>query len=97
VKKLKGENRPIRAQEDRALTMAGFCSVGAVTVFDCDYELINNVQPNFYIASKTSNVRVFEDKERMKLFEKYRTKVIELGHLKKDSTTEIIKRASKLN
>ncbi len=97
VKKLKGDDRPIRKEKDRAMLMAGFYLVGAVTVFDCDYELINRIQPNFYVASKTSNVRVFEDKQRMKLFEKYKTKVIELGHFKEDSTTDIIKRASKVS
>jgi D-beta-D-heptose 7-phosphate kinase/D-beta-D-heptose 1-phosphate adenosyltransferase len=97
VKKLKGSGRPIRTEDDRALTMAGFYSVGAVVIFDCDYSLIENVQPDYYVASKTSNVRIYEDKKRVVLLNKSGAEIIELGHFKQDSTTDIIKRASKLS
>lgn len=94
VKRLKGESRPVRNQEDRAFVMAGFSPVGLVVIFDCDYALIEAVKPNIYIASNTSKMRIWEDKERVALLEKYGTEIIELGGIKKDSTTDIILRAT---
>ncbi|MFO7807250.1 MAG: adenylyltransferase/cytidyltransferase family protein [Candidatus Moraniibacteriota bacterium] len=94
VKKLKGEKRPIRNEYDRALTMTGFFPVGAVVIFDCDYKLIECIQPNIYIASKTSHIRVYDDEKRMNLFNEFDTQVVELGAIKQDSTTDIIKRAA---
>lgn len=94
VRKLKGPTRPVRDQDDRAFTMAGFYPVRWVAVFGCDYQLIEAVKPHVYIASATSVVQVHDDEERMKLFNKFGTMVVELGHMKQDSTTDIIRRAT---
>ena len=93
VKKLKGSTRPIRTQEDRAFLMAGFYHVRLVTIFNCDYELIRAVRPDIYVASLTSNVRIWSDKKRVGLLNTFGTEIIELGGFKRDSTTAIIKRA----
>lgn len=91
VKRLKGENRPIRDEGERASLMAGFSFVEFVTVFDDDYELIKCVRPDYYIASMTSHARIWDDKERISLLEEIGTKVIEFGPEKRNSTTRIIK------
>jgi len=93
VKKLKGEDRPIRSEEDRAFVMAGFYSVRLVVVFEDDYELIKAVSPDYYIASSTSHVSIWDDKRRVELLKSLDSHLIELGSEKTDSTTSIIKRA----
>ncbi len=94
VRRLKGKNRPIRDQNDRAFIMAGFFPVRLVSIFNCDYELIRAVRPNIYVASATSNVRVWEDKQRVALLEKVGARIVEMDSKKTDSTTDIIQRAS---
>lgn len=93
VKRIKGDNRPIRNEQDRAFTMAGFFPVKLVSIFDCDYALIEAVQPDVYVASATSHVKVWSDQKRIMLLNQLGSQVVEIGSLKKDSTTDIIKRA----
>lgn len=90
VKRLKGDSRPIRNQEERAYLMAGFAPVHLVTIFGDDYELIRTVRPNFYIASMTSHVKIWDDKDRIALLKDVGTEIIEFGPEKRNSTTGII-------
>jgi rfaE bifunctional protein nucleotidyltransferase chain/domain len=48
IKRLKGDDRPINKEYDRALVLAGFSFVDAVVFFDTDtpYELIKEVKPD---------------------------------------------------
>ena len=92
VKKLKGESRPVRDEGDRALVMAGFYPVGLVVVFNCDYQLIDAVRPDIYVASSTSHVRIWKDERRVSLLRKIGAQIVELGGKKVDSTTAIISR-----
>ncbi len=94
VRKLKGEGRPIRKENDRAFLMAGFFPVRRVIIFDCDYELIEAVKPDIYIASMTSHVRVWDDKRRVSLLNEHGSEIIELDSGKTDSTTGIINRSA---
>ncbi len=94
VKKLKGDGRPVRGEADRAFTMAGFAPVRLVAVFDDDCELIAAVEPDFYVASATSRIRVWDDPDRIALLTKLGTKVLEIDSKKQDSTTDMIKRAA---
>lgn len=94
VKRLKGDSRPVRDQHDRAFTMAGFSPVKLVTIFDSDYELIRAVRPNVYVASSTSHVSAWDDLERVSLLENIGARIVEIEFNKKDSTTDIIKRAA---
>jgi D-beta-D-heptose 7-phosphate kinase/D-beta-D-heptose 1-phosphate adenosyltransferase len=91
VKKLKGENRPIRDERERASLMAGFKFVQAVTIFTNDCELIRCVKPDYYIASMTSHIRIWEDEERVNLLRELGSEIVEFGLEKKNSTTRIIK------
>ena len=51
VKNLKGENRPINNELDRAYILAALESVDYVVIFDEDtpHELIKNIQPNIIV------------------------------------------------
>lgn len=95
VKKLKGENRPIRDQDDRALLIAGFTHVGLVAIFDCDYELIRTVRPDVYVASETSHLSIWNDEKRVSLLKGMGAEIVEIESKKQDSTTDIIRRAAK--
>jgi rfaE bifunctional protein nucleotidyltransferase chain/domain len=93
VKRLKGDLRPIRLHDDRAFVMAGFRPVSLVVVFDCDYELIRAVEPNYYLASTTTkNLRVHTDTKRLGLLKSIGAELIELEQQKDDSTSSMIKR-----
>ncbi|SFV34798.1 D-glycero-beta-D-manno-heptose 1-phosphate adenylyltransferase [Thermoflavifilum thermophilum] len=54
VKKLKGPERPLVAEQDRALLLAALCFVDAVTIFDEEtpYELIRMVQPDVLVKGE---------------------------------------------
>ena len=95
VRRLKGEGRPIRGQADRALVMASMYPVGAVVIFDDDYELIEAIRPDVYVASPTSHVRVYEDWRRLNLLRAIGAEVVELGSVQPEmSTSKIIEQVS---
>ena len=94
VKKLKGDDRPIRKEADRAFLMAGFTPVRGVVIFDCDYDLIRAVKPDIYVASSTSHVRVWDDERRISVLEACGSRIVELDSEKTDSTTAIIRRSA---
>jgi len=50
VSKLKGKNRPLNSEMDRALLLAGLSSVGAVTIFsqDTPIELLSLLRPEVH-------------------------------------------------
>jgi glycerol-3-phosphate cytidylyltransferase len=94
VKRLKGNTRPIRDEDDRAFLIAGFSSVEFAVIFDSDYELIEAVKPDIYVASSTSHLKIEDDSKRIELLEMLGSKIIELESGKRDSTTDIIRRAA---
>lgn len=51
IRRLKGENRPVKAQPDRALIIAALAAVDAVVIFDEDtpLDLIRRVQPDVLV------------------------------------------------
>lgn len=97
VKRLKGENRPIRNQEERAYLMAGFENVRIVTVFDDDCHLMRCVCPTYYVASVTSHEKVWDIPEQMELLRELGIEIITFGPEKRNSTTGIIKLILNLN
>jgi rfaE bifunctional protein nucleotidyltransferase chain/domain len=93
VQRLKGPNRPIRTENDRALLMAGLEPVGAVVIFDDDVELITAVRPQVYVASTTSHVTLDADPLRARALQAINAQVIELGSSDVGtSTTKLIER-----
>jgi D-glycero-beta-D-manno-heptose 1-phosphate adenylyltransferase len=51
VKRLKGDNRPVNAEMQRALVLAGLSAVDYICIFaeDTPYELIKKVQPDVLV------------------------------------------------
>lgn len=60
TKRLKGENRPVNSEEDRAFVLAGLSCVDYIVIFEEDtpYELIKHVKPDKLVKGKD-----YEDKE----------------------------------
>lgn len=94
VRKLKGAARPVRDQNDRVFTLAGFEPVSLAVVFDDDIDLIKSVMPNIYIASSTSHVRVWDDPPRLSTLRDTNCVIFEISSKKEESTTAMIRRAS---
>lgn len=57
VKNIKGENRPVKEQESRALTLAAFECVDLIVLFDEDtpFNVIKELQPNILVKGKDYN------------------------------------------
>lgn len=94
VKRLKGSSRPIRGQDDRVFTIAGFECVELAVIFDDDAELIRAVRPNVYIASSTSHLRIWDDPARLSELRRIDCAIFEIFSKKEESTTDMIRRAS---
>lgn len=92
VKRLKGDSRPIRGQDDRVFLVAGFECVELAVLFGDDVELIQAVRPTTYIASSTSHVKIYDDPVRLQALRKIGCTIIELESMKSDSTTDMIRR-----
>lgn len=91
IKKLKGENRPINTQSDRAIILTSLKFVDYVILLpnvmeDSDYDtLVNTIKPA--IIATTKNDPYIHHKRRQA--ENVRGKVIEVvAHMKKHSTTK---------
>jgi D-beta-D-heptose 7-phosphate kinase/D-beta-D-heptose 1-phosphate adenosyltransferase len=54
VRRLKGPDRPVNAEEDRAFVLAGLGCVDYVVIFseDTPYELIKHVKPDVLVKGK---------------------------------------------
>jgi rfaE bifunctional protein nucleotidyltransferase chain/domain len=94
VREIKGNSRPIRKEDGRAYVMAGFFPVTKVVIFECDYQLIEAVKPDVYVASETSHIKIWSDQKRVALLQEMGAEIVEFGYLKKDSTTDIIRRTA---
>lgn len=94
VKRLKGASRPVRSQDDRIFTVAGFETVDLTVIFNDDVELIRAVRPNIYVASPTSNVRVWDDHLRLSTLREIGCVIFEISSKNEESTTAMIRRAS---
>ena len=96
VKRLKGPERPIRGEADRAYLLAGFGMVALTAVFDDDLDLIRAVRPDVYVASTTSRVLVNEDLPRVALLREIGCRIVELGSTANESTTDMIARMARV-
>jgi len=91
IKRLKGKNRPINNEYDRALMLAGFSFVDAVVFFDTDtpYELIKIIKPN--ILTKGGDYKP-KDVIGYDVVTKYGGEVVIIDLVKGFSSTSIIKK-----
>lgn len=94
VRRLKGRNRPVRKENDRAFLIASMEMVDLVVIFDCDYALIRAAKPHIYMASNNSQISVYDDFERMKILKGLGANVVELPYSNIDSTSAIISRSA---
>lgn len=92
VKRLKGENRPINSQEDRAFILSALECVDYVVIFDEDtpYELISKVKPDVLVKGAD-----YEGKEVVGSDIAVETKLVTFVDGK--STTKTIEKIQKAN
>ena len=94
VRALKGDDRPIRDETDRAYVIAGFEPVNYSVVFADDVALILAVRADVYVASTTSNVLVHDDPDRLQALEAAGTSIVEIGQFSSLSSTALLQKAN---
>lgn len=95
VRAVKGEGRPVNAQADRAVVVAGLASVGLVYIFD-DHDataILDRLRPEVYAKGGDYTIDTVHQGER-RLVEEYGGRVAVLRGLEGRSTTETIRRLS---
>ncbi len=92
VKRLKGQNRPINTEDDRAYILSALECVDYVVIFDEDtpYELIKTIQPDILVKGADYEGKVVVGSDIAKV-----TKLVEFIDGK--STTKTIKKIQKVN
>ncbi|MCB5249951.1 MAG: D-glycero-beta-D-manno-heptose 1-phosphate adenylyltransferase [Candidatus Cloacimonadales bacterium] len=91
VKRLKGENRPINNQNDRAIVLSGLSSVDYVVIFEKDdpYDIIHALQPDVLVKGGDWKI---EDIIGSDIVLEKGGEVISLSFIEGKSTTNIIKK-----
>jgi len=94
VKKLKGEDRPVNNETDRAFVLSNLKCVDAVIIFDEDtpYDLINTIKPDFLVKGGDWKEEQIVGSGIVK---SYGGKVISLKFVDSYSTSNIIDRIKK--
>ena len=89
VKRLKGNDRPVNNEQDRAVVLSALCSVSYIVVFDEDtpYELINNIKPNILVKGGDWKP---EDIVGHDIVSSYNGRVKSLSFIEGKSTTAIV-------
>ncbi len=96
VRKVKGRNRPIVNEEDRAFLLASLSCVDAVVVFgtkDC-VELFRRIRPDIYVKGGDYDIDSIVQVERVVL-ESVGAEIKFIKFVPGLSTTEILKKISK--
>lgn len=93
VKKLKGKDRPVNNENDRAFLLDNLRSVDYVTIFneDTPYELIKKIIPDFLVKGGDWKE---EDIVGSDIVKSNGGKVVSLQYLDNYSTTNILKKIS---
>ncbi|MDB6059099.1 MAG: hypothetical protein JWO95_2943 [Verrucomicrobiales bacterium] len=97
VQKLKGPNRPVNNEQDRAAILAALESVDGVFVFsELDARnFLQNVQPDIYVKGGDYTIDTINQDER-RLLEKLGVKIVILPVVPGKSTTSILDKISRL-
>lgn len=95
VKRLKGQQRPLNKEEDRAMLLAGLSFVSAVVLFDEDTprELIQAIKPNILVKGSDYSQ---EEIAGADLVRAHGGQVVSLPLLPGYSTTSLIHKIKKL-
>ena len=91
VRRLKGKDRPINSENDRAELLASFDFVNYVVIFDEDspYELIEQIKPDVLVKGGDYDNKVIIGQD---IVESRGGKTVLIDYIEGKSTTEIIKR-----
>ncbi len=93
VRKLKGPDRPIVPEDERALILSAFSAIGFVTVFDEESPLgaIELLRPDVYVKGGDYTVDTINQQER-RLVEGYGGRIAIIPGVEGRSTTNIVRR-----
>ena len=97
VRELKGPNRPVNSEEDRAAVLAGLQSVDAVCIFrePTAMRFLEALQPDIYAKGGDYTLDTINQDER-RLVERMGGKVVVLPGVPGRSTTALLERIGKL-
>src|SRR4051812_26626892 len=97
VQQLKGPNRPVNNEQDRAALLAALESVDGVFIFpELDARnFLQKVQPDIYVKGGDYTIDTINQDER-RLLEKLGVKIVILPVVPGKSTTSILEKISKL-
>ena len=95
VKKLKGENRPINTENDRAEILASLECIDIVSIFnELTAEIfLETVKPNVYVKGKEYDV---DNLPEAKVVKKLGGKIIQIPMIPGASTTKLIENLKKI-
>ena len=96
VKELKGPNRPVTTEKDRAFILSSLMFIDGVIVFDekrCD-GIINVIKPDVYVKGADYNLDTMDVSERNAL-EYAGTKIAFISFVEGYSTTSIINKMNR--
>jgi len=96
VRELKGPNRPVNAEEDRAFVLAALNSVDAVCVFPDRTALrfLEAVQPDIYVKGGDYTLETINQEER-RLVEGMGGRVVVLAGVPGKSTTGLLEKVAR--
>jgi len=97
VRELKGPNRPINREDDRAFVLAALASVDAVCIFSerTALRFLTTAQPDIYAKGGDYTIDTINQEER-RLVESFGGKVVVIAGVPGQSTTAILEKISKL-
>lgn len=97
VRQLKGQNRPVNCEEDRAAVLAALESVSGVFVFpELDARrFLEKVRPDVYVKGGDYTIDTINQDER-RLLDSMGVKIVILGVVPGKSTTSTLEKISRL-
>ena len=97
VRELKGSNRPINREDDRAFVLAALAAVDAVCIFSerTALRFLTAAQPDIYAKGGDYTIDTINQEER-RLVESFGGKVVVIAGVPGQSTTAILEKIAKL-
>jgi len=97
VRQLKGPNRPVNTEDDRAIVVAALESVGAVCIFHdkTATRFLSQVQPDVYVKGGDYTLETVNQEER-KIVESMGGRIAILPVVPGKSTTALVEKISRL-
>lgn len=95
IKKIKGKNRPINSEKERAEVIASLECVNLVSIFNEETaeNFLEMVKPNIYVKGNEYDL---DNLPEVKVVKKYGGKSIKLPMVPGFSTTELVKKLKKI-